>query len=188
MPLRVQYGTADGNTVPYPALFNDICRNHGFVDTRGKIERVAEIPEAQRSDALRAVLECLAQVASPFVSLGCDLGEQDRPKGRLSTRKWAGGYVQVAVREQGSADSEFEKLRDLAKAVEEKLRRAAGDDQWELRLTLTAVQLNFETERRTQSAWIWFDAKASTIHSALTSRERLLIALRKAIDEFKEDE
>ena len=187
MPLRVQYGTADGNTVPYPPLFNDICRNHGFVDTRGKVARVADIPEAQRSDALRAVLEDLARPDSPFASLGCDLGERDRRKGCLSTRKWAGGYVQIVVREEGPANSEFEKLRDLAKAIEERLCQKAGDDQWELRLNLTAVQLNFEIERRTQSAWIWFDAKASTAQTALASRERLLIALVEAIDQFEAD-
>ena len=188
MPLRVQYGTADGNTVPYPPLFNDICRNHGFVDTRGKVERVTDIPEARRSDALRVVLEGLARPGSPFASLGCDLGERDRPKGRLSTRKWAGGYVQVVVREKRPANSEFEQLRQLAKAIEEKLSREAGDDQWELHLKLTAVQLNLEIVRRTQSAWIWFDAKASTAQSAAASRERLLVALGEAIDEFKADE
>lgn len=187
MPLRVQYGTADGNTVPYPALFNNICRNHGFVDTRGIAERVSDIPEAQLSEALRAVLEGLVRPDSSFASLGCDLGEWDRRKGRLSTRKWAGGYVQVVVREEGPANSEFEELRDLAKAIEEKLRRKAGDDRWELRLILTAVRLNFEIERHTQSAWIWFDAKASTNQSALASRERLLIAVGEAIDEFKVD-
>ncbi|AJR24745.1 hypothetical protein [Sphingobium sp. YBL2] len=102
-------------------------------------------------------------------------------------RKWAGGYVQIVVREEGLANSEFEKLRDLAKAVEEKLRQRVGDDQWELRFILTAVQLNFEVERRTQSAWVWFNAKASTAQSALASRERLLIAVGEAIYEFKAD-
>jgi len=188
MPLRVQYGTADGNTVPYPPLFNDICRNYGFVDTRGSVDRVGDIPEVQHSDGLRCVLEGLAQPDCPFASLGCDLGEKDRPKGRMSMRKWAGGYVQIVVREEGPANNEFEKLRDLAKAIEEKLRQKAGDDQWELRFILTAVQLNFEIERRTQSAWVWFDAKASTAQSALASRERLLIVLGEAICEFKSDE
>jgi len=41
-----------GITVPYAPLFNDINRNHGFVDVRGRPDLVAGIPEASQSNAL----------------------------------------------------------------------------------------------------------------------------------------
>jgi hypothetical protein len=56
------YGKANGNTVPYPPLFDAIRKNHGFVDTRGRIDRIADIPEAQLSVALAEILRSLARI------------------------------------------------------------------------------------------------------------------------------
>jgi hypothetical protein len=44
----------EGMTVPYPRLFNDIGRNHGFVDLRGRPDLAIEIPEGSQSPALKA--------------------------------------------------------------------------------------------------------------------------------------
>lgn len=184
MPLRVLYGKADGNTVPYPPLFDAIRKNHGFVDTRGRIDRIADIPEAQLSEALAELLLLLAAPDSPLISLGCDLGQRDKPKGRLDTRKWAGGYVQIATARHGTTTEEFEFLRDVAKAIETGLHQIVASDRWEVRFILTSVHLDFEEERDTQSAWLWFDAKASTVNLALASRERLLRAIGEIISDF----
>ena len=46
----------EGMTVPYPPLFNDIRRNHGFVDLRGRPDLAIEIPEGSQSSALKAIL------------------------------------------------------------------------------------------------------------------------------------
>lgn len=187
MPLRILYGKADGNTVPYPPLFDAVRENHGYVDTRGRVDRIASIPEAQLSESLANILRLLAAPNSPLISLGCDLGQRDKPKGRLDTRKWAGGYVQIAVARQRGVTEEFALLRDVAKAIEAGLHRVVASDRWEVRFVLTSVHLEFEEERDTQSAWLWFDAKASTVDLALASRERLLRAIGKIISEFVGD-
>lgn len=181
MPLRILYGKAVGNTVPYPPLFDAVRKNHGYVDTRGRIDRIANIPEAQLSDALADILLSLAAPSSPLISLGCDLGQRDKPKGRLDTRKWAGGYVQIAAARQRAITEEFALLHDVTKAIEVGLHRIVASDYWEMRFVLTSVHLEFENERDTQSAWLWFDAKASTVDLALASRERLLRAIGKII-------
>ena len=64
----------EGMTVPYPPLFNDIRRNHGFVDLRGRPDLAIEIPEGSQSPALKAILVELSEPASPLFTLGCDLG------------------------------------------------------------------------------------------------------------------
>jgi len=184
MPLRILYGKADGNTVPYPPLFDAIRQNHGYVDTRGRIDRIADIPEAQVSEALADILRSLAAPDSPLISLGCDVGQRDKPKGRLDTRKWAGGYVQIAAAIKSAPTEEFALLRDVAKAIETDLHRIVASDHWEVRFVLTSVHLDFEEERDTQSAWLWFDAKASTVDLALASRERLLRAIGEIISDF----
>ena len=45
----------EGMTVPYPRLLNDIGRNHGFVDLRGRPDLAIEIPEGSQSPALKAI-------------------------------------------------------------------------------------------------------------------------------------
>jgi hypothetical protein len=46
----------EGMTVPYPPLFNDSQRNHGFVDLRGRPDLAIEIPESSQSPTLKAIL------------------------------------------------------------------------------------------------------------------------------------
>lgn len=181
MPVRARYGQADGNTVPYPAAFEGLQNNYGFIDTRGRPDQVAEILEARKSDALTEVLRVLAAPASRFFSLGCDLGGRTKPKNRTATREWAGGYVQLATTASFNSAREAGTLREVAQAIAAELNEAAGADYWDVSFILTPVRMNFEEERWAQSVWIWFDAKAPTRASASASRERLLRAVGKAI-------
>jgi hypothetical protein len=85
----------EGMTVPYPQLFNDIGRNHGFVDLRGRPDLAIEIPEGSQSPALKAILVELSEPDSPLFTLGCDLGTHEEPWREESARHVAGGYVQL---------------------------------------------------------------------------------------------
>lgn len=180
MTAHVRFGVTKGNTVPYPPLFDDIRRNHGFVDTRGHPELVDRIPEAQESAALAALLVYLARPGANLISLGCDLGQQIAARSRLSTRCVAGGYVQVAGSVRSTSEAEFAFLQSAAKRLEHALVSAAGTDRWEAELCLAPVVLKFGDETECQSIWIWFHAKASTRTGALESRERLLQTLATA--------
>lgn len=184
MSVRIRYGTARGNTVPYPPLFDDIRRNHGFIDTRGRPDLIAGIPEARESVALAALLTRLALPSSCLVSLGCDLGQHDEPKARLEARRVAGGYVQVIARRD--QDHEFELLQSVATAIEHGLMVSAGTDRWEVDLQLAPVVCKIEEEVETQSVWIWFFARASTSDKASSSRERLIQAIARIIATFGE--
>ena len=182
---RVTYCTAPGNTVPYPPLFDAIRQNHGFVDTDGHPERIDEIPEVVWSDSLRSLLLDLASPASDFISLGCDMGEDKKPKRRLSTRSVAGGYVQIMARDREQQG--VPALQPLAKTIEAHLKQESGNDNWEAELALVPVVLANENEVMLQSIWVWFHARASTLERARSSRERLLIAFRHALRKSQSD-
>ena len=178
---RVTYCTAPGNTVPYPPLFDEIRHNHGFIDTAGHPERVNEIPEVSSSEALRLLLLNLASPSSNYISLGCDLGEGKEPKRRLSTRWVAGGYVQIMARDREQQGVPV--LQPLAKAIEARLNDESGDDNWEAELALVPVVLANEMDVMVQSIWAWFHARASTRKHARSSRERLLVAFRRGVEQ-----
>lgn len=181
MAARIRYSTADGNTVPYPPLFDDIRRNHGFVDTRGRPDQIAEIPEARESIGLTTLLRTLAAPDAQLISLGCDLGQHEETKSRIEMRRVAGGYVQVVCAGSLEPTDEINFLRSVGKAIEHELKARAGSDRWEVNLQLSPVFLKFGDEMELQSIWIWFYAKASTFDRALASRERLLQALDSII-------
>jgi hypothetical protein len=72
--------------------------NHGWIDLRGHPERVAEIPEAERSSGLSQLLRVIADPASQVMSSACDCGafERVQPGGGL----WvASGFVSVMFRD-----------------------------------------------------------------------------------------
>lgn len=179
MSVRIKYTNADGNTVPYPPLFDGTRRNHGFFDTRGYPERVAQIPESRESVALKSLLTRLAQPGACLVSLGCDLGQHDEPKSRLEARRVAGGYVQIVAGQDQGQNLDF--LRSVAKAIEQGLKVTVGTDRWEVELQLSPVLLKIAGETHTQSIWVWFFAKASTDERAAVSRERLIQAIEQII-------
>jgi hypothetical protein len=180
--VRIKFVTADGNTVPYPANFDEIRRNYGFIDTRGRPDRVAEIPEARESVALEALLTRLALPGARLVSLGCDLGQHEEPNSRLETRRVAGGYVQVIGGREGDHNLEF--LRSVGKEIARGLKVAVGTDRWEVSLQLSPVLFKIEKEVQIQSVWIWFFAKASTNDRAFASRERLIRAIEEIVATF----
>lgn len=184
MGARVRYGIERGNTAPYPPLFDDIRRNHGFTDTRGRPDRVAEIPEAQESVALASLLGALAAPNAVLISLGCDVGQHEVPKSRVETRRVAGGYVQVIAARRQAPEIELAFLRQVGKRLELGLNSSAGADRWEVNLCLAPVVLQLDDEMECQSIWVWFFAKASTFDRALASRERLLQALAKVISDL----
>ena len=183
MSVQIVYSSnGRGNTVPYPPLEDEIRRNHGFVDLRGKPDDVAAVPEAQISPALADLLVALAQPHSTLISLGCDLGEHTEPGSQLRTRRRAGGYVQVADARMTDAEGNY--LKRAAAHIEAALRAGVGDDRWSVRFDLTRVVYAFDAHVEAHSFWVWFDAKASTIERARSSRERLLAVISAAAKTF----
>ncbi len=176
---RVRYNAARGITVPYPPLFDDIRKNHGFIDTRGRPDPVNAIPEGRESPSLAALLTILASPSSPVFSVGCDLGMHNDPKAGVKTRRVAGGYVQIVPRwDRGYG---IELLRSLAKDIERGLKASVGADRWEVDLSLATVLFRLDDEVETQSVSIWFFAKSSTSDRATASRERLIQALERIV-------
>jgi hypothetical protein len=53
-----------------------------------------------------------------------------------------------------------------------------------VRFDLAKVAYAFDDYVEAHSFWIWFDAKASTIEKARSSRERLLTAMSAAVQTF----
>src|ERR1700677_4485709 len=102
-----------GMTVPYPPLLDDIRRNHGFFDLRGRPDLAAEIAEGLQSTAMQGLLVTLAQPCSHLFTLGCDLGEHEQSESNENGRYAAGGYLQLmssAYAERSPED--YEKLGD----------------------------------------------------------------------------
>jgi hypothetical protein len=77
----------EGMTVPYPPLYDDIRRNHGFVDIRGRPDLASKIPEASQSPALTDLLLGLSEPHSPFFTLGCDLGAHEERSSEVRVRR-----------------------------------------------------------------------------------------------------
>lgn len=180
MSARIRYTNGRGNTIPYPPLFDEIRQNYGFIDTRRRPDRVAEIPEARKSSALAALLTRLAQPDALLVSLGCDLGRHTEPKARGGNWEVAGGYVQMIGGRV--KDHELDFLRSVAKAIENGLKIAAGKDRWEADLMLAEVDFKLDVGMLTESLWVWFFAKASTSELAVGSRDRLLQVIDWSIE------
>ena len=182
MGAQVKYAVKEGTSVPYPPVFDDIRNNFGYIDTRGRPERVDDIPECEGSNALRSLLLNLAAPGSGLISLGCDLGLRFFPKKRLSLRFVVGGYVQVMAADQEEQGVPI--LQRLAKAIEVAVLDTSGKDRWEIELVLAPVLLKFEEEIMVQSIWVWLHAKASKEDKAIASRERLLEVLSNVIQSF----
>lgn len=131
-----------GITVPYPALFNKVNRDHGFVDLRSQPNLVSNIPEAGHSEALKAFLLLFAEPSSPFFTLGCDLGTHiERDEEGLPLHV-AGGYVQIMGAQYAtwSGHDYFALTNAISDAVE---LRSSGYS-WELRFLCVSVLLNLD--------------------------------------------
>lgn len=179
MGIKVSYPVENGNTIPYPPLFDEIRCNHGFVDLRGRPELVDRIPEINASPALRGLLTDLADARSLFMTLGCDLGEhteRDRP---LDRRRIAGGYIQFAQLPLGPLDKNG--LLSLCRGMEAQLGADVGDLRWELKFAVCPTNFTFDKLLSTHTLRLWFFAAASTATKARASREQLLLSLQIAI-------
>lgn len=169
-----------GMTVPYSPLFDSIRRNHGFEDVRGRPERAAEIPEGEKSGALRELLVALAAPGSPLFTLGCDLGKTREP---YSDGKWhylAGGYVQVIS--ANYVNRHPDEYYRFAKAIAEAMKAAIARHSWRLRFVMTPACVNLDGNSNVEpSLWLWFDAVARKPKFAVASREDLLIGLLTAL-------
>jgi len=129
----------EGMTVPYPPLFNDIRRNHGFVDLRGRPELAIEISESSQSPTLKAILVELSEPDSPLFTLGCDLGTHEEPWRVESARHVAGGYVQLMC--ASYSDRSPEDYTTFGYAIAQVLGEKAQDYNWFVRFMLKLVVL-----------------------------------------------
>jgi len=170
----------EGMTVPYPPLFNDIRRNHGFVDLRGRPDLAIEIPESSQSPTLKAILVELSEPDSPLFTLGCDLGTHEEPWREQSGRHVAGGYIQLMC--TSYSDRSPEDYTTFGYAIAQVLGEKAQDYNWFVRLVLKLVVVSFEDfSGAAPSLWIWFYAIAETPEAALASRESLIGELHRAL-------
>jgi hypothetical protein len=170
----------EGITVPYPPLFDNIRRNHGFKDVRGRPDQAAQIPEGAESVALRALLVALAAPESHVFTAGCDLGTSEFECTDSSQLQLAGGYVQVMSKSfvNRSSDDYYY----FAKAIEAYMRRAIGRATWRLRFVMMPSRVLLDGATGIEpSLWIWFDAAARSAQLARLSREVLIEKLRLAL-------
>src|SRR6266851_195041 len=168
----------EGMTVPYPPLFDDVRKNHGFVDIRGRPEFASQIPEGSDSLAMSALLIALAQPSSEIFTVGCDLGSK-----LLTEEKPAhtsGGYVQIMHATYG--DRSPEDYARYAAAIAETLKARSQNNEWRVSFVLTPVAFKLDGfSDMTGSLWIWFHAFADSEEGALVSRETLITELGQAL-------
>lgn len=169
----------EGVTIPYGPLFDEVRRNHGFVDTRGRPDRAASIVEGTQSCAMRALLVQLAQPGARIFSVGCDIGTKsvvDQGKSYYT----AGGYVQIMKSDYaGRSPHVYARYGD---AVSEMLRARSCGHEWRLNLLLTPVQFNLDEFRDvTGSLWIWFHAYEDSKKYAIASREMFVECLTQVL-------
>jgi hypothetical protein len=170
----------EGMTVPYPPLYDDIRRNHGFVDIRGRPDLASKIPEASQSPALTDLLLGLSEPHSPLFTLGCDLGAHEEMSSDVGARCVAGGYVQLM--QASHSDRSPEDYTTLGYAIAQVLEDKAQGHNWFMRFVLQLVALTLDdTSELTPSLSIWFDATAHTPEAAFTSREVLIGSLQDAL-------
>lgn len=168
----------EGMTVPYPPVFDDMRKNHGSVDVRGRPELASKIAEGSQSSAMKKLLIELAQPDSKLFSVGCDLGT------KLSTEEklphMAGGYLQIM--HVTYADRSPEGYARYAAVIAETLKVRSRNHQWRIDFVLTPVAFKLDGfSDMTGSLWIWFHAFADSEEGALGSRETLIAELRQAL-------
>lgn len=166
----------EGITVPYPPLFDDVRKNYGFVDVRGRPDLASRIIEGTDSSAMKALLIALAQPRSKLFTLGCDIGAKQL-KG--STFYTAGGYIQIMNSEY--ARQAPEDYARFAQAVAEALKAQAEGYDWEVQFVLKPVRFELDNlTEMTGSLWIWFHAFSETEQKAVVAREILIQELGRA--------
>lgn len=165
-------------TVPYGPIFDDVRRNSGFVDVRGRPDLAAQIPEGSVSRSLSTLLIALSESTSPLFTLGCDLGTHEETE-RSPIRYGAGGYIQVM--KATFADAESDDYLALARAVSAEIDKRSANRDWELRHVHTWVDFRLGKHSGViPSLWTWFIARAESPAEALESREILIAELHRA--------
>ena len=180
MPLEISRSFKDGNTVPYGPIHDDIRRNSGFTDLRGRPDLAGQIVEGLSSPKLRELLIRIAKERSYF-SLGCDLGSHTEEEQAPTRRKVSGGYIQIAS--INYADASTGQYDAFCEAFGEQLRLCVGKQRWTIDLQGTYVQFNLPSELpvKAPSIWIWFFAAAKTHGKSNQSREELLSAIGESL-------
>jgi hypothetical protein len=182
MPFRFTFRVdAKAITVPYAPITDDIRRNRGFVDLRGRPDKAKEVAEGNDSPALRQLLIRVANNGSAIFTLGCDLGTHQEPTHvPLRRREVAGGYIQFASVHYDRANPES--YAAFANAIVANMKIRAGKDHWEINFVGQMVNFQFDGEPSGihPTLMIWFFAAARDPFIARQSRERLIEAIGEA--------
>jgi hypothetical protein len=180
MPLEIYKSFKEGITVPYGPIFDDIRRNYGFTDLRGRPDLAEDIFEGLSSSALRKLLVRMARDRSYF-SLGCDLGRHSEDEQPQTRRRVSGGYIQVAS--MNYAEASTDQYDAFSEAFGEELRLHVGKQRWKVELQGRYVQFKIPGELpvKAPSIWIWFFAASTTHEKSELSREELLAAIGETL-------
>jgi hypothetical protein len=163
--------------LPYVRNFDEGRTNHGFRDTRGRPELIDEIAEAGTSSALKELLRSLAQPASRYFSIGCDL--RTWPPSEPGNAYQAAGYVQLLSSDLGGEAIHRRRQMLFGRALEAHLDSHVGDDDWVVRFAVAMVgAAELGGPEQVWSPVIEFSALGETEAEANASAERLMRALR----------
>src|SRR5262245_35824252 len=114
--------------LPYLRNFDEGRSNHGFQDTRGRPELIDAIAEAGISPALKELLRTLAQPASHYFSIGCDL--RTWPPADADDLYQAAGYIQLLSSDLAREAIHRRRQMLFGRALEAHLDAQVGDDDW----------------------------------------------------------
>jgi hypothetical protein len=180
MPLEIHKTFKEGTTVPYGPINDDIRRNYGFTDLRGRPDLAEEIFEGSSSPALRELLVRIAKERSYF-SLGCDLGRHSENEQPEMRRRVSGGYIQVAS--MNYAEASTDQYDAFCEAFGKELELYVGKQRWRIELQGRYVQFNIpgELSVKAPSMWIWFFAASRTHGKSDQFREELLATIGETL-------
>ena len=162
--------------LPYVRNFEEGRTNHGFRDTRGRPELIDEIAEAGISPALKELLRSLAQPASKYFSIGCDL--RTWPPAEPGAAYQAAGYVQLLSSDLAREAIHRRRQMLFGRALEAHFDQRVGDDDWVVRFAVAMVgAAELGGPEQVWSPVIEFSALGETEAEANASGERLMAAL-----------
>jgi hypothetical protein len=162
--------------LPYVRNFEEGRTNHGFRDTRGRPELIDEIVEAGTSPALKELLRSLAQTASRYFSIGCDL--RTWPPAEPDDAYQAAGYVQLLSADLAREAIHRRRQMLFGRALEAHLDSHVGDDDWVVRFAVAMVgAAELGGPEQVWSPVIEFSALGETAAEAEASAERLMRTL-----------
>jgi len=163
--------------LPYVRNFEEGRTNHGFRDTRGRPELIDEIAEAGTSPALKELLRSLAQPASRYFSIGCDL--RTWPPAEPDDPYQAAGYVQLLSADLAREAIHRRRQMLFGRGLEAHLDSHVGGDDWVVRFAVAMVgAAELGGPEQVWSPVIEFSALGETAVEANASAERLMLALR----------